>query len=718
MTRFLENLNIERYGALANRSIGPLSEGLNIVFGPNEAGKSTAASFVGGVLFGWENAHGVKNTYQPETGDRAGELVFSDGSAVRRGPHADSLEGDTSIVGDVDSATYKTMFSLTSDELRSLRDTSDIAARLLSAGSGTGASPTGAYVEIEQRIAALTTRAADAPRSIFNLEDKLDEQHERVKQLNEEVELRKQEGRELKSLHEDRVITARHLSDVNAELEKLGHCRVRVERIDEQLAEERQALLVRDSNRAESMLEGEGGADIDPRLLELDAASERALRDRLDELADEQAKAARGVDIAKENAEASTAAYEALMEMGASQPRERSARRSKNSLAALPAVLAVAFALAGIPVFVHARSINSLSLSAFGIGLVVFACLLAVATVALVARPDRSAEALSSRQQDAQWIMLQDKKKLSANTTTKKLVDQKIAEFLENAGLGAAGGSIRQARALLDDAQKTRSANLAQSQRLASIDMRIAATQETIAELLNDRKELVSSVGLSEQSDLTEIDVGIAMKADQREALAQTCEDMSMRIGQLSERLERARADRSFDQAKLAHQQTRVRLRDAKRELVTLLLAKSMLEKSIVAWESRSQPGVYRKASELFEIVTDGAWRQISMTADGHLVATAADGTLREIRHLSLGTCQQLYLSLRIAMLLHAQNVGRSIPVLADDILVNFDAARRLGAARALAQLAATRQVIVFTCHQETVDSLLTAQPDANRLDM
>ena len=34
--------------------------------------------------------------------------------------------------------------------------------------------------------------------------------------------------------------------------------------------------------------------------------------------------------------------------------------------------------------------------------------------------------------------------------------------------------------------------------------------------------------------------------------------------------------------------------------------------------------------------------------------------------------------------LLTADNVGRAIPILADDILVNFDASRRRGAARAL----------------------------------
>ena len=78
MSRYLERILIDRYGALKNQDVGPFSPGMNVVYGPNEAGKSTVASFVGGVLFGWEEAHGVRNTYRPGDGHRGGSLVFSD----------------------------------------------------------------------------------------------------------------------------------------------------------------------------------------------------------------------------------------------------------------------------------------------------------------------------------------------------------------------------------------------------------------------------------------------------------------------------------------------------------------------------------------------------------------------------------------------------------------------------------------------------------------
>ena len=113
--------------------------------------------------------------------------------------------------------------------------------------------------------------------------------------------------------------------------------------------------------------------------------------------------------------------------------------------------------------------------------------------------------------------------------------------------------------------------------------------------------------------------------------------------------------------------------------------------------------------------MTDGRWIRVFMTPEGHLRVADAVRDERDPIHLSLGTCQQLYLSLRIALLLAADNVGRAIPILADDILVNFDSRRRLGAARALSELSRERQVIVFTCHEEVV-SVLRQVDDAARV--
>lgn len=85
---------------------------------------------------------------------------------------------------------------------------------------------------------------------------------------------------------------------------------------------------------------------------------------------------------------------------------------------------------------------------------------------------------------------------------------------------------------------------------------------------------------------------------------------------------------------------------------------------------------------------------------------------------LSLGTRQQLYLSLRIALLMAAENVGKALPVICDDILVNFDDRRRRQAVIALKELAARRQVIIFTCHPDVASLVRDVDPQSNLVEL
>ena len=146
-THFLEYLRIERFGSMSCRNVGPLSRGLNVMFGENEAGKTTLASFIDGVMFGWEEARAPKNTYKPDGAERAGSLLFAsreEGGApkeLRRVRNADGVQGDSELLDDIDRDTYRTMFSLTSDELLALKGAQDMTARFLTAGAGAQMSP-------------------------------------------------------------------------------------------------------------------------------------------------------------------------------------------------------------------------------------------------------------------------------------------------------------------------------------------------------------------------------------------------------------------------------------------------------------------------------------------------------------------------------------------------------------------------------------------------
>lgn len=221
--------------------------------------------------------------------------------------------------------------------------------------------------------------------------------------------------------------------------------------------------------------------------------------------------------------------------------------------------------------------------------------------------------------------------------------------------------------------------------------------------------------GLPAEGDVSLVEEELERRCRQRVGLIETLESMNQRAGELAAVLAQAETDRDFDCLKIEVQEVATRLEEARADFARLLLAKRMLEAAIATWESKRQPEVYARASRLLSLMTDGHWTEVSLTREGALQVADALGRIRQTVHLSLGTCQQLYLALRIALLECADNVGRSIPILADDILVNFDEHRRLGAARALVELAEQRQVIVFTCHEDTARALKRAAKQASR---
>ena len=174
---YLEHIKIVSFGAFSNKAVGPFAPHLNVVYGPNEAGKTTLASFVGGVLFGWPEARGSRNASKPRAASREGSLLFCDAATgevgrVSRARNAEGLIGDdawlAAVCGDIDRETFQTLFSLDADELCSLEAAPDISAKLLTAGSGTKESPAHVASALDARIAALMSRAASETESFPN----------------------------------------------------------------------------------------------------------------------------------------------------------------------------------------------------------------------------------------------------------------------------------------------------------------------------------------------------------------------------------------------------------------------------------------------------------------------------------------------------------------------------------------------------------------------
>ena len=720
---YLEHIKMDSFGAFSNRAIGPFTPHLNVVFGPNEAGKTTLSKFVGGVLFGWEDARASRNTYRPSNAERAGSLFFAQEGALdgagrtaelSRARNADGLRGDAELIEDLDKETFRTMFSLDSDELRQLRNTTDVTAKLLTAGSGTGASPAHALAKVQDDIASFTSRAASAQNSLVNIDAACDQLRERISTAADETERLKLENQELLELSSQRRELSERIGRLNREVERLSSAADELGGIRKEIASlEEQITDFREDEERERRKHRAALRDHAADLSGISATEESGMRDRIEALAVQEAKLTHAVDLANENFASSKAAYEALEEAGDAEAESLRAKRQQRVQVALSVALPVAFMIIGIPLFMHGRDIASLSFTALGFGLVAVAVILAFAALVLLFRPNKPTGVHEARLRDAHWVMLQDSKKLEACVAAREDFSAQIADELAAMGLSAAGSSLRRARLLLDEAKDMRTETALYQQRRQAIVSGRTSLEQKLAAKKARRDELVGMTSTAGEGPEA-VSALLDQRVRQRDELLEQSERLSQRFGELQQKLDTARFERSFDELKLRYQELQTRRADSAMRLAELLLARRILETSIAAWESKSQPEVYRKASELLSMMTEGAWVKVSMSSEGRLQVTDALRSTREPVHLSLGTCQQLYLSLRIALLITADNVGRSVPILADDILVNFDSRRRAGAARALAELARSRQVIVMTCHEEIVETMRCADAQLN----
>ncbi|KWX88210.1 hypothetical protein AMQ83_08235 [Paenibacillus riograndensis] len=131
-------------------------------------------------------------------------------------------------------------------------------------------------------------------------------------------------------------------------------------------------------------------------------------------------------------------------------------------------------------------------------------------------------------------------------------------------------------------------------------------------------------------------------------------------------------------------------------------------------YEQEKQPQVLRLASEYFAKLTEGEYRRVVMTlGNKELKAEHRNLGLLDSGLLSRRTAEQLYLAIRLAL---AETMSRqaNLPLLFDDLFVNFDERRLHAALALLGELSATRQIIMMTCHRHVVDAAAKIIPAAS----
>jgi uncharacterized protein YhaN len=149
------------------------------------------------------------------------------------------------------------------------------------------------------------------------------------------------------------------------------------------------------------------------------------------------------------------------------------------------------------------------------------------------------------------------------------------------------------------------------------------------------------------------------------------------------------------------------------------VVARSLLVRARNRYEEDRQPDVVRRAQTFFDGLTGGRYPKLHVTVgEQEITVVDKNGVRKMPEQLSRGTCEQLYLALRFGLIQSMGEETERLPVIVDEVLVNFDLERARRAAAAFVDLSRTNQVLILTCHQWIVDLFKEAAPDAALVDL
>ena len=253
-------------------------------------------------------------------------------------------------------------------------------------------------------------------------------------------------------------------------------------------------------------------------------------------------------------------------------------------------------------------------------------------------------------------------------------------------------------------------------QRAATANERDALHQQ-IREL---RREALAKSGEVDENRLAE-----AMEGEDLESLERGRETLRARVREiegerdttikLRTELEMELAGLRGEEGREKHlalaESHRAEARAAARKWLRARLALWMLEEARQIFERDHQPRVLVEAGKLLSAITDGRWTRITRSVEGggELAVHSGEDAGTAAAILSRGAREQLYFALRLANALQPRAKGEPLPLVLDDVLVNFDQGRARKSLRALASAAEERQILLFTCH-DWVRSLVENQ--------
>jgi uncharacterized protein YhaN len=192
---------------------------------------------------------------------------------------------------------------------------------------------------------------------------------------------------------------------------------------------------------------------------------------------------------------------------------------------------------------------------------------------------------------------------------------------------------------------------------------------------------------------------------NQQEELKLEIANKQEKLGELRERISTLESAEERAQMRNKKEILLTRLEESGEDWATYAICSRLLDMAKEKYEEERQPAVLKRASNYFKTMTKGNYKRIFKPLDEEKFEIEKhNGKRLNTGALSKGTAEQLYLAMRISFAREYAKQVIPLPLIMDDILVNFDSQRLKSTLEVIAQVAKKQQIIFFTCHNHMVE--------------
>ena len=155
---------------------------------------------------------------------------------------------------------------------------------------------------------------------------------------------------------------------------------------------------------------------------------------------------------------------------------------------------------------------------------------------------------------------------------------------------------------------------------------------------------------------------------------------------------------------------------ELKRNNMSIELVKTLLSRAYENMKNSISPVFTEKLSKNIETITRGKYCKLTFNDEQGLIVELDNGNYIPAERLSIGTIDQLYLSLRLAMLDEISN--EKVPIILDESFAYYDDDRLKNILMFLVNEFKDRQIIILTCTKREKDILEQENINYNFVEM